>query len=250
MEMKNNKRRSIYLVILVMAVMTAACSRTGSNESDPTGTAAEHNPMSEQGQLTAALSDTPITTVVSNAPTKSITTEPTGAQTQEDLTTPMATAAPTVTPVPTATNVPTATPLPTQPVGEEPEFMELLRLMPEGTKIDITGISEEELEWCFYTAVLTESKELGLKAQSQVFLPDIDKISLIRILYYRTDGEAYIGEVFGTKSAAGAILKAYREQFALGTQYREVLLSIDDLEAAGLTVTSFIVEGSQCLYIN
>lgn len=96
----------------------------------------------------------------------------------------------------------------------EPEFLEVFRLLAEGTRVVTDGVDSKALDACFYHETV--------KDEVHYFLPTEIKNCCLRFLYYKAGGECYIGEVYCPEADAEIILSFYMEQFRSGQQFESL----------------------------
>jgi len=120
---------------------------------------------------------------------------------------------------------PTSSPTPTLPV-EEPAFMELYRAMPAGIRVDVEGISEEDLRFCFCNMELTNQVRTAFSGQEGLIWSDIRNLECIRVLYYRNDGKPYICDVVADGAESETILSMFYQLYQKQVKIEDLMHSL------------------------
>lgn len=168
---------------------------------------------------------------------------------------PTATSTPTLPPqegelVTQATPLPEfVTPSPTLPV-EEPDFMDMYRAMPAGTRVDAEGIPEEEIRFCFCKTEITDRIKTAFSDLMGPAWTNVHTLDGIRVLCYRNDGRLYICDVVADTTASDAILNCFYLLYQKGQKIENLNTSLPaELSAQGYRTNAFSVGNVQYVYI-
>ena len=243
----------VVLCLFWLCACASAEEQEGENSTQPSVTdvaALEHNPGNRnnvtQGSVpteSSGITGTPV-------PTEGLPTEPEMTVTPTQTVLPTATPSPLPTATSTPTPEPTATPTPT-PSIPEPAFLEILKVLPEGMAVNIGETTEEELNFCFYTADMNDSKKDVIADAGSLSGAKKETLVLIRYLYYRTDRTCCIGEAAGDESIALKALEILKEQFFEEKKFSGLLASgqSEALTNIGISARSISVEEDMYLYL-
>ncbi len=150
-----------------------------------------------------------------------------------------------VTPIPTMPIVPTMPALP----EEEPEFLNLYHSMPAGTRVNIEGVPEEQVRYCFYCQELTERLENGLAGHSGSDKPVMNNPGMIRVLYYRDDGKLYICDAIAEDNECEDIRNLFYLMYQQNRVIGDWTVLPDEMTSLGYKVITLSLDGAEYLYI-
>lgn len=157
------------------------------------------------------------------------------------------------TPEASPTSVPTHTPTPTEiPISPVPmqttvdpdDFFEILRLLAPGTKVDLKGMSDADIERCFYIETYSQNLLDSLKTAGLYRSADFTQPVKFRGLLKISDTEAFIGEMLIDQKDARKLIEKCRTLFAQAKDYPQNPSTEDFAKAlaeAGQSVKSVYV---------
>ncbi len=177
----------------------------------------------------------------------------------------------TPTPIPSPTELPSLTeapaiteaPSPTQSLDEdamasqvtplpveEPEFMDMYRAMPAGTRVNTEGISEEEIQFCFCKTGMTNQTRTAFSGQAGLDWTDVRALDGIRVLYYRNDGKLYICDVIADAAECDNLLNCFYLLYQKGQAIENLSASLPaDLSAQGYRADTLSAGSREYVYI-
>ena len=211
----NTRARLVRIVIACCALMLTACGKPGpimpSFVNTPTPTqTGKQNP-------TGGPDATPTNTGIPATPTP---------------------AYPPVTPVPESTS------------ADGTDFFAIMRLLAQGTRVDVTGASKNDIERCFYaeTPNITEATALMGLGFTEAEAKALYKI---RSLYYRTDGNIYIGEIYVRPERAAELVHLLKNAYETGEKFIDMSAGFADafFDKAGFKLTGVMSDRREFLYV-
>ena len=164
--------------------------------------------------------------------------------------TPIPSVSPTGAPVATPTQMVSVTPVVMPPTPtEEPEFMNMYRAMPAGTRINTEGVTETDVRSCFCDLEVSEQLQDEFLGQSGLDEAGIRNLDGVRVLYYRNDEKLYICDVIAESTECETISAL----FYLSYQNRQAIDNLtvlpDALASQGYEAAVITAGRAEYLYI-
>jgi len=150
---------------------------------------------------------------------------------------------------PTAVPPEEISPLP-EPLPEEPAFMDMYRAMATGTRVNVEGVSEEEIRHCFCNLKLSDQTRIAFAGQAGLDWQSVRSLDGIRVLYYRNDGKLYICDVIADTTESENIMRCFYIMYQGGQKSDDLTVFLPEaLSSRGYSADAVLTGNVQYLYI-
>jgi hypothetical protein len=160
-------------------------------------------------------------------------------------------ATPTNTGVPATPtpSYPPVTPVPAGTVADGKDFFEIMRLLAQGTRVDITGASKNDIDRCFYAEMPNAAEAEALMGLGFTEA-EAKALYKIRSLYLRTDGNICIGEIYVRPECAAELVYLLKTAYEAGEKFVDMSAGFADafFEKAGFKLTGVMSGRREFLY--
>ena len=179
--------------------------------------------------------------------------QPTFVPPTTDTPVPSPTLAPNQTPTEVPTPSPTQMPITPVPAGTKvdgTDFFEVMRLLGQGTQVKTEGASAQDIKRCFFAEELSAPEKEAFQ-KAGFGSEEIADMYKIRVLYYRSNGNVYIGELFVKKDYAAFMVRLFTDAFDKKTQITDLSDDFSDefFSQAGFDTVGIVNGRHEYLYL-